>query len=306
MKDKTPFNTIKTYNQSIKKFKEKNKLKDDEDILNLEASKILLLVDDIYPNNEKSRVVMLSAIQNLLKNLSEKEKYKKENIKKMEALSSQITKYNNISQKKEKKGIYNKEELKKYVRWSEILDKTKKYLSSDASPENKLIVGLYTLIPPRRSEYYNLIYTSKNPTNSQKNFLYKSDKGLILHIGDYKTRRAYGIVQIKIYKVSPELEKLFKNFIEAYDVKEGDLLFSKVGINKDNSFIARVNNLFGSILHNDDETIGINLLRHSFINDFLKSPRTVEEREKIGYMLGHSPLMMLYYDKKDNKGDIPS
>jgi hypothetical protein len=305
MKDKTPYNTTKTYNQSIKKFKEKNKLKDDEDILNMDASKIILLIDNIYAENEKSRVVMLSAIQNLFKNLNEKERYKKENIKKMETLSGQITKYNNISQKKDKKGIYNKEELKKYVKWSEILEKSKKYLSSDASPENKLIVGLYTLIPPRRSEYYNLVYTSKNPNNSQKNFLYKSDKGLILHIGDYKTRRAYGIVQIKIYKVSPELEKLFKNYIETYNIKEGDLIFSKVGINKDNSFIARINSLFGDILHNDKETIGINLLRHSFINDFLKSPRSVEEREKVGYMLGHSPMMMLYYDKKDKNGEIP-
>jgi hypothetical protein len=302
-------NTVKTYNQAIKKFKETAKLKDDDDILGLNVKEILNIVNDIYPVNDKSKVVMLSAIQRGFKDLGEDERYEKVNIKKMEGLSSEITKLNNKAKTKDKKGVYTKEEVDKYEKWNVITDKANNFINAgtDNKIEDRLLVGLYTLIPPRRSEYQSLRYSTKPINQRDKgNWIYKSDKGLVLHLGNYKTAKTYGIVEEKLYKLSPRLEKLFEEFIEKYEVKDGEYLFKKVGINNDNSFVARINRLFGRILHSGDETVGINMLRHSFVNDFLSKPRNVEEREKIGFMLGHSPTMMLFYDKRDSKGEIPS
>ena len=156
-------NTVKTYNQAIKKFKEEAKLKDDDDILDLNIKEIIKIVEDIYPLNDKSKVVMLSAIQRGFKDLGEDERYEKVNIKKMEGLSSEITKLNNKAKTKDKKGVYTKEEEAKYEKWSVITDKANIFINSgtENKTEDRLLVGLYTLIPPRRSEYQSLRYSTK-------------------------------------------------------------------------------------------------------------------------------------------------
>jgi len=147
-------NTKKTYKILFDRFKDRS---DVEDVEDLSPEKIIKLVKSIYPDSERSSLIMLSAIQYALK--SKSGKMDKEDIFKMEKISKKITELNDVVNKHDKKGRYTKEELDKYLKWSEIEEKGQEYIKDKSNKTlNRLIIGLYIILPPRRSDYWNLEY----------------------------------------------------------------------------------------------------------------------------------------------------
>jgi hypothetical protein len=291
-------NTKKTYKILFERFKDRSNV---ENVDSLSPERIIKLVKSIYPDSEKSSLLMLSAIQHFFKS----EKMNKDTIFKMEKISRKISDLNNSISKIEKKGRYSKDELKKYVKWDDIEGEGLKYINDKSNKTlNRLIVGLYVIIPPRRADYWNLEYKkgSEEKLEKGKNYLVDTPKGLIITLGDYKTVKTHGIITIKLYKSYKKLEDLFLEFIKEEGLNYGDKVFSKFRLNSSNTFSKKVNSLFSKITNRD---VGINILRHSFINDFLSVPRSLEERENIGLIMGHNTTTQLLYDKKDSKGDIP-
>jgi len=278
----------------------------DSDPMNLNAEKIIELVRDIYPDSDRSNIIMLSALQNAIKN---DDKYSKKNILKMEKISKHITDLNDKVATKDKKGRYSEDEKRKYVDWETIDKEATKFINDKSNKTiNRLIVGLYTVLPPRRADYWNLVFKSSGDEKPEKNknFLVKTSKGLVLNIGDYKTKKTFGTIVIKLYKTYKPLSDLFEEFIKEEGLKDGERVFQSARINSANSFTKKVNSLFKKLT---EKEIGINMLRHIFINHFLSESRSLEEREKMGLLMGHSAMTQLLYDKshkgkKTDSGDV--
>lgn len=284
-------NTKKTYKIMFDRFKDRT----DSDPKNISADKIISLVRDIYPDSDRSNIIMLSALQNAIKS---DDKYNKKNILKMEKISKEITSLNDRVSSKDKKGRYNSEEMEKFVKWDDIDAAADKFISDKSEKTiNRLIVGLYTILPPRRADYWNLVFKTSGDEKPQKNInlLVKTSKGLVLNIGDYKTKKTFGTIVIKLYKTYKQLEDLFNEFIKEEGLKDGDRVFESARINSANSFTKKVNSLFKKLTGKE---LGINMLRHSYINNFLSESRSLEERERLGLLMGHSAMTQMLYDKR--------
>jgi hypothetical protein len=163
-------NTKKTYKILFERFKDRSNV---ENVDSLSPERIIKLVKSIYPDSEKSSLLMLSAIQHFFKS----EKMNKDTIFKMEKISRKISDLNNSISKIEKKGRYSKDELKKYVKWDDIEGEGLKYINDKSNKTlNRLIVGLYVIIPPRRADYWNLEYKKGSEEKLEKAFILKTDR----------------------------------------------------------------------------------------------------------------------------------
>jgi len=181
-----------------------------------------------------------------------------------------------------------------FIEWDILKDLYKNIKNT----HDKLIVGLYTIIPPRRNKDYRLMKISKGDTPpADKNFNY-----LDINTAEYKFifnthKTEYKYDGPQIFKVPSELKKILKKFIEFYDLKDGDLLFSTTDWEPltQSAFSTEVLKIFTKYT---GKNITINSLRHSIISDLYKNNPTNKEKKKLAKAMGHSVEMQSTYNHK--------
>lgn len=164
--------------------------------------------------------------------------------------------------------------------------------------EDKLILGLYLLIPSRRLEWRKVIIKSIKPQEENNNYLLLTDNSIDIVFNDYKTSKIYGEQIIKID--DDYLNKLIKKYIEEKELKEDDLLISQEGnkqkeINEGN-FSRRVREVFRKVYNRD---ITIRFIRISHIVKFNRENigcRMIDRR-RLSEKMGHSIEEQLRYNK---------
>lgn len=167
------------------------------------------------------------------------------------------------------------------LEWSEVLA-LKESAKEKLSDADHLLYCLYTMTPPLRADYDEIyIKTSIRGLLDNKNYLIISKdkskwKFIFTH---YKTAKTFGKMTLPIPN---DLAIVISSYIgeEPYPTT----LFGNY-IPSPNALSKKIVRIFKTLC---DKTMGINLLRHSYITDFYKIPRSIKEKKVISDMMLHS------------------
>lgn len=150
----------------------------------------------------------------------------------------------------------------------------------------KLLLSMYTMIPPVRSDYYKIaIYKTENEvTDDIDNYLIMNSKPFIV-LRKYKTSKTYKAIKIDLPK------DLIKQIKSSLNKNPRDFLFTSPRNNKpyiSNTFNRWVNRTFKKLT--GKENISISTLRHIYITrrDLKLEEKSGLERNKIAKIMGHS------------------
>lgn len=181
--------------------------------------------------------------------------------------------------KQERKERDNKSHVGKIPSWEEIIK------IRDALPLNrdKLILALYTYIPPRRLKDMILLrYVLNKPTDKKSNYYVATRSIMIFNI--YKTAKTYNQQIIKCPSI---LCRMIDKYVANEGIEDGELL---LGMNNYLQLNYRLKTLIGCSVDN---------LRHSKINNayarYAIPPS--EEMETLAEQMGHSLTTHLRYRK---------
>ena len=175
-------------------------------------------------------------------------------------------------------------EKEKWEDWATI----KESISSDKlNARDRSIIALYTLIPPRRTGLIrNFRMVGLRDTKKEEfNYLvvdYRFNPRYIL-MRSYKTFKQYGEYKLEL---PIELKALLKKHIKHSKIKKGCAVYDF-----NTEIISKAfKNAIG-------KPITANILRHSYITNFLSTKRTLIERTELATKMGHSVSMQLEYDR---------
>jgi hypothetical protein len=189
----------------------------------------------------------------------------------------------------------NKNEVKytnKFVKldWGKI----QKYKYDNKYTVNDVIMGLYTLFPPRRiTDYAYMIYTN-GPVNDD-NVNYCDMNGKIFIFRNYKTIRKYGE---QIFEIPPKLYNIINEYVKKNDLHDGDVLLKyKNNENKFNEqmLMRRIKKIFGT---------SVDGLRHSYITYLYKDTSKLFDIEDTSLKMAHDIKTHLRYLDKENKSTL--
>jgi hypothetical protein len=178
-----------------------------------------------------------------------------------------------------------KKQIERHIDWNDFL----RVRDNDAtSIEDKVLLGIYSYIPPRRVlDYARLIIISdKKQVQPNKNYIYipktKGDAELI--IDEFKTRQF-----LKTYTVVLPTE--FTNIIRQYLKKnhQNKHLFEKPNRTalKDNEFSTYIKKTLTRLFGKDATA---NTLRHSYVNHIKDADLTTYEKVSIANQMGQTNI----------------
>jgi hypothetical protein len=175
------------------------------------------------------------------------------------------------------------------LEWSEVLA-LKEGAKEKLSDLEYLIYNLYTLLPPVRADYVDMIIKKRltKSLNKEHNYLIipKNKSKWKFVFNQYKTSKCYGQT---IIDIPLELATLIGNYI-GDDVKDDTIFFNT--IQTPNALSKKVVSIFKKL---SDKSMGISLLRHSFVTNFYKVPRRLTEKKEVSRMMMQSSNMQECY-----------
>lgn len=188
------------------------------------------------------------------------------------------------------------------VTWNVIVQRTRPYIEDTANdPYDRLLLALYTFIPPRRSDYWNLEWATSS--NDSKNTL--SDG--TLRLVDYKTKRKYGPYVVELFQEGtfhgdPEAA-LFRQIIDVIppEQRTGIVFKTRSGTGYTMvSFASKVKQLFSSVCRVNVSIIDLRRSFDQWMRAKLSAPNlSMELRgnlyKAIEMATAHSRAMSDYY-----------
>jgi len=155
----------------------------------------------------------------------------------------------------------------------------------------KLLLLLYTEIPPLRSDYAN-VKILKKQGKYEDNYIF----GDTFHLLNYKTSKKYGPKQIKLTKkIMDQIEiSLKKNPREYLFIDSQNKPFCE-STNGNNNFNKYFNTKLKKLFKNNN--ISLTYFRHLYLSrpDLKLNEKTLAEREKLSLIMGHSLLQQSRY-----------
>ncbi len=206
-----------------------------------------------------------------------------------------------------------------WMNWDDIVD----YDDEEWDDEDRLIHGLYTLIPPRRLEYgllklakkkgieeaqkmdtkFNYIVTDKKSNTPSYIVLnrYKTDYKYHQYTINLSAKNAplfnYAKLKYLIKEMMDNTKEVMKNNEPFFVNRDGGMYVNET--NDTTSFGQRINSVFNAT----GKKISCNIMRHSFVTDFLgdKTFNSLNNNtlKTVSQSLGHSAEMFQYYRRVD-------
>lgn len=157
---------------------------------------------------------------------------------------------------------------------------------------SKLLLALYTMIPPVRADYYATHIIKDGEVPETDNYIVLKNNSAELVIRKYKTSRKHGEIR---HPVLPN--ELYTLILESLKQYPRQYLFEKNGKSyTPNSFCkwssSTLERLFGVELT-------LTMIRHIYISSLDLSKMTVEEKKNIGKLMGHTLGVQAEYEWKD-------
>jgi len=203
-------------------------------------------------------------------------------------------------------GKLSKTQQRNYVPFERLLDARNFY--KPGTQENA-IVSVYTDMPPRRlQDFYLAKVIKKKNKNVTAKFLdsLKEDKDYNFVVLDkagrpdhfifnrYKTASSIGT---QVIDIPVELSKTLKRYIQNTKINNGDYLFGNSNNEEYSNFGEVVSKIFKKAV---GKKVSANLIRHAYVSYYLQRKRSVNERKKLAYLMGHDVHTQSLYEVIDD------
>lgn len=248
-----------------------------------------ILTSEWSDNTKKSYLVSLAMVLKILKDKETSKIYLDASVKLGEKINNKIDE--------------NKLTDKEKMNWIDQKSLSKVY-KSIVDPQAKALIGLYTLIPPRRrglAVYLTLTTAKELKKNKEnnKNWLVVNKSNLPNRIvmRKYKTHKTYGEYVIKLTgRALKPLRDILKVHIIANEINHNDPVFpTPSGLYHQP---ANMSNTLTTIFRNSiGKELTFNLLRHIKITDFLSMPRSIKCKKTLAKQMGHSVNIQAKYQR---------
>ena len=265
--------TLKTYNGCIRRL---NDVFDDDDYLT-DPKLVIDYLKQNYPNLSSNKTY-LSALLWYVKDKSKSayDAYKAE----IDRLRPQVA-------LKETNQTLTKTQEENYIKWSILKNAGKNalkmYGEGKISLADALVCVLYTEQVPVRADYINMLFIRdiRKATNKNTNYCLLRVRNPVFIFQEYKTAGKYGRVIVKIKPV------VYKLLVERYNqvVEKAD---NHLFTDDQPNFSRRVKASFEKVV---DKPVSINLLRHSFLTDFLSKNPSLHKKQEVAVMMMNSPIV---------------
>jgi hypothetical protein len=168
-------------------------------------------------------------------------------------------------------------------------DIRKKRLELEKGSIGRLLLSMYTLIPPVRADYHSTQIVRAGEKINYPNYILIDDTNIKLVITEYKTSKIYGSI---IYDSLPQ--ELFNEIVLSLQKQPRKFLF----VNARNEPFTRdafskwssrvLEQLFNVVMT-------LTIIRHLYITSIDMNKTSVKELEKISKKMGHSVLTQSQY-----------
>jgi hypothetical protein len=177
----------------------------------------------------------------------------------------------------------------------------------DSKPTtNNLIISLYTLFPPRRLDYSDMIILNKKPQeyDDKLNYYINTTNGYFV-FNNYKTSKYF---KRQYFEVPEDLDIIIKQYIHYKKLKDNQKL---IPIKGRSHFTETINKAIHTI--EPDKKVSVQILRHSFLSYyhagttqptlqytpiFLRRKRKMQTHIQYSKMMAHSLEQQLSYVKE--------
>lgn len=189
--------------------------------------------------------------------------------------------------------IMSEREIGIWLTWEDVLEAYRKLkVAAEENPQDKklyrdyVILSLYTLVPPLRSDYSPVrITTTDDEQKDNKIVVDSSGVSFVLH--DYKTAKQYGVQRMTF---PTELENIIRHWLS---LETSGFLFSVNGKAASESWLSgQVRNI---MLRLTGKASGINILRHSYITYMRRGEQPVIAQNNLAASMLHSNGMSQLY-----------
>ena len=225
-------------------------------------------------SNLNSRITKLSSIASVLKGLP---RYKKD----YDFYSVASVRLRSAQNKVDDKNKPKDKEL--VVKWKDLKNHWK---NKDLYLPHRVLMGMYTVIPPRRLEMAQLLTLGAESTKQSPNLNYliynATDKAFEIHLNKYKTFKKYGRQVLKL--TNKTFNALIKRYIKEFKITAGKPVFPT----SNNKHYSNFNHVVASAFRKStNKEITINVLRHSYITDFASKKRSIEQKKQLAVLMAH-------------------
>jgi integrase len=284
--------TLKNYESTISRLK---KILGNDKFYNelKKSSKVIELVDKEY-ENINTRKTYYSRIIKLIKENPQWKIPKKS----LDQFIVAFNKNKNLSDDVVEENKPTDKQKDNWIDWPDVL-KVREQLKNEAkdlqSFQDYLIVCCYTHIPPVRADFGNMRVAKRFDMrmNQHNNYIILGTKPKFI-LNKYKTNKYYGP---NIIDIPDDLKKVINTWFSQYNKAKKWFLLQEDGKTPlDNNILTkRVLRIFKQ---QTGKKIGINMLRHSFVNNMINSFYTLKGRKAISKIMGHSIETQLAYFKQ--------
>lgn len=156
---------------------------------------------------------------------------------------------------------------------------------------DKLLLAMYTMIPPVRLDYYDTQIIKDGETPESSNYIILKNGVAELIIGRYKTARKHGEIR------HPTLpDDLYRIIIQSLEKYPRNYLFEWKGVKMSNNRFCKwstsvLTRLFGVELN-------LTIVRHIYISSKDVASMTVQQRKELGKQMGHTMEIQAMYEWK--------
>lgn len=158
--------------------------------------------------------------------------------------------------------------------------------------EEKLIYGLYMLLPPRRLEYCGVVLITegvKYKMRDDTNYLIMKKRQPDRFVwNNYKTSNTFGRIEVEI---PAELKSLLLTYIKEDKIKTHEVILDY----KKSNFVRIVTNIFNKVY--EDANITVRWIRISYATYLNNLNISNNERQKIAIKMGHGVVQSSKYRK---------
>ena len=185
---------------------------------------------------------------------------------------------------KDKKQELTEKQVSNYVPYEKLLA-IQKHLAEKEDKTDKewkhyVVASLYTLQPPVRADYGEMIVVKKRLGGRSGNeLIWKQKAGTFFLFREYKTKGTYGEIEIR---VAPALVSVLEQWFAHLGKTPRYLLGKSI---TPNDLLGEIQDTFKST----KKVVGVNLLRHAYIQHHLPDIATnTKKREELAAMMLHS------------------
>jgi hypothetical protein len=176
---------------------------------------------------------------------------------------------------------------KKFISWDDIITFRTDYQEGMSATE-KLLINLYTLIPPARADYGKMLIVDRKPKTPEDgcNYLILRPKTASFLFHAFKTHRTMGD---QMAKIPASLQKIIREYVkpgQKYLLEHDGKPWS------DELMSMSVRRMFQKYLHMDT---GISMIRHAYCTNVHAGEKSITENGTIAKKMMHSPMLSQCY-----------